>query len=128
MSGGDGDRRVRIGTLADLVANGRLVEAVDGREVVVLEHAGKLWAYENNCPHLGGPVGEGKLVARVESIVNEDDGSVSEDRFVASDVRLVCPWHGYEYDLKSGVCVADARVRLRAWTVVVEGEVIYVTE
>jgi len=127
MSGAGADRRVRIGTLAELAEHGRLVEAVDGREVVVLEHDGRLWAYENNCPHLGGPVAEGKLVARVESVVNADDGSVIEDRFVAGDVRLVCPWHGYEYDLESGVCVGDPRVRLRAWAVDVEGEEIYVS-
>jgi nitrite reductase/ring-hydroxylating ferredoxin subunit len=127
VSGVKADRRVRIGTLADLASKGRLVETVDGREIVVLEYAGKLRAYENNCPHQGGPVGEGKLVSRVESVVNEDDGSVSEDRFVPSDVRLVCPWHGYEFDFDSGVCAADARIRLRARTVVVDGEEIYVT-
>src|SRR5262249_37883147 len=118
--------RVRIGTLAELAARGRLVEAVDGREVVVIEHAGVLRAYENNCPHLGGPVGEGKLVARVESVVDEEDGGVFEERCVPSDVRLVCPWHGYEFDFQSGACAADARIRLRARSVVVEGQEIYV--
>jgi nitrite reductase/ring-hydroxylating ferredoxin subunit len=127
MTGVQSGDRVLMGTLADLAANGRLLEAVDGREVVVLEHGGELRAYENNCPHLGGPVCEGKIVARVESIVDKADGSVSEDRFVPDEVRLVCPWHGYEYDFDSGLCIGDPRVRLRAWTVVVEGEDIYVT-
>jgi nitrite reductase/ring-hydroxylating ferredoxin subunit len=123
----DGVNRVRIGTLADLAASGRLIEAIDGREVVVIEHAGELRAYENNCPHLGGPVGEGKLVARVESVVDDEDGGVWEERFVPSDVRLVCPWHGFEFDFDTGVCAADARIRLRSRSVVVEGEDIYVT-
>jgi nitrite reductase/ring-hydroxylating ferredoxin subunit len=118
---------MRVGTLADLAANGRLIHVVDDLEIAVLEYAGELRAYENNCPHLGGPVCEGKFVARVESIIDEDDGSVIEDRFVSGDVRLVCPWHGYEYDFASGRCIADARIGLRAWSVAVEGEEIYVS-
>jgi pyruvate oxidase len=37
-------------------------------------------ALDNRCPHQGGPLGEGQL-----------DGE-----------WLICPWHGYEYDPKSG--------------------------
>ena len=34
--------------------------------------------------------------------------------FSETDMHFVCPWHGYEYDLKTGECVADRRLKLQA--------------
>ena len=30
-------------------------------------------------------------------------------------MHFVCPWHGYEYDLKTGECAADRRLRLKSY-------------
>ena len=115
---------VRVGTLADLEGDRRIVAVVEGREVVVLRRDDELHAYENACPHMGGPVCEGKLVPRVEAVVAED-GSVTTERFVHDEMRFACPWHGFEFDLRSGVCVADDRYRLRRWTVELRGDEVY---
>lgn len=116
---------VRVGTLADLDGDRRIVATVDGHEVVVVRWDGELYAYENSCPHVGGPVCEGKLVPRVEAVV-ADDGSVTTERFVYGEWRFACPWHGFEFDLKSGVCAADPRYRLRRWTVELRGDEVHV--
>jgi nitrite reductase/ring-hydroxylating ferredoxin subunit len=42
-------------------------------------------------------------------------------------VNFVCPWHGYEYDIKTGECAADRRLRLKSYKVVRRGDEIYVT-
>jgi nitrite reductase (NADH) small subunit len=108
---------VHIGEYAELERGGRIVAEVEGREIVAFALDGELFAYENYCPHLGGPVGEGKLIPHVEAVLDED-GSVIREQFVPGEMRLVCPWHGFEFDVKSGRCTADGRCRLRRWEVV----------
>ena len=46
--------------------------------------------------------------------------------FPADEVHFVCPWHGYEYDLKTGECAADRKLKLKSFEVVRRGEDIYV--
>ncbi len=104
--------RVQVGDVDELVARGRLVVSVDGVEVAVFLGRSGPVAYENTCPHLGGPVGNGRIVPRVAAVLDET-GAVLEERFAPEDVRLVCPWHGFEFDLETGVCPVDKRYRLR---------------
>ena len=47
-------------------------------------------------------------------------------RFASDQVHFVCPWHGYEYDLRTGECAADRRLKLKTYEVVRRGEDIYV--
>ena len=37
-------------------------------------------------------------------------------------MHFVCPWHGYEYDLKTGECVGDRKLKLRKFEVVKRGD------
>ena len=45
--------------------------------------------------------------------------------WIEGDV-VVCPWHGYEYDLKTGECIGDRKQKLRRYEVIRRGEDIYV--
>ena len=47
-------------------------------------------------------------------------------KFSEEQVNFVCPWHGYEYDIKTGECAADRRLRLRKYNVVRRGDEIFV--
>jgi nitrite reductase (NADH) small subunit len=38
----------------------------------------------------------------------------------------VCPWHGYEYDIRTGEFVGDRRQKLRSYQVAQKGESVYV--
>jgi nitrite reductase/ring-hydroxylating ferredoxin subunit len=74
--------------------------------VVVVRHAGQLYALSATCTHAGGPLDEGKLV---------DDGCIR------------CPWHGSTFRLASGEVVrGPASVAEPRWDVKAEDGRLYV--
>ena len=36
-------------------------------------------------------------------------------------MHFVCPWHGMEYDMKTGECVSDRKMKLRSYKVLRKG-------
>ena len=82
-------------------------------------------AYSNFCLHQGGPACEGLTIARVEERLRPDKTSLGLF-FSDTEMHFVCPWHGYEYDMKTGECVSDRRLKLRKYDVVQKGDDIYV--
>lgn len=95
----------RVATLEQLEEAPQRV-TVDGRTFLVCESDGEVYAYRNVCPHQHGPVAEGH--------VDLEAGTV------------VCPWHGWEFDLDGGTSVIETGVadRLpRAETRIEDGDV-----
>jgi nitrite reductase/ring-hydroxylating ferredoxin subunit len=105
----DGERRI--------VVSGR-------HEVGVFFKDGEYYAYSNYCVHAGGPACEGLIINQVIDVI-ADDRTYRGQTFT-DEVHFACPWHGYEYDLKTGECVADRKLKLRKYDVVRRGEDIYV--
>jgi nitrite reductase/ring-hydroxylating ferredoxin subunit len=105
----DGDRRI--------VTAGR-------REIGVFLKDGKFYAYSNTCLHQGGPACEGLLINNVVDIINSD--RTYQGQTFGDELHFVCPWHGWEYDIKTGECVGDRKLRLRKYDVVTRGDEIYV--
>jgi nitrite reductase/ring-hydroxylating ferredoxin subunit len=118
-------REHRVGAVADFAGGTRKLIDVDGVEVGVIEYEGAFYAYANVCPHQGGPVCEGLILGRVEADVDAA-GRVGPGRFSRERIHLICPWHGVEYDLRTGVCSSDRRWQLEPYEVVRRGEEIYV--
>jgi nitrite reductase/ring-hydroxylating ferredoxin subunit len=116
---------IRVGHVSDLVDGQRLLVTLDGRDVFVFERDGRLHAFENMCRHMGGPVGEGNLIGKVEAVL-DDNGALVRERFSTTEIHLVCPWHGWEYDIETGECAANRRIKLRRYEAVQRGEDIYV--
>jgi len=117
----------KVGTEDELRSgSGRRIVNIEGREVGVFAIDGELYAYESRCPHQGGPVCRGMVTHRVEGVVGPD-GALVEERYASETANLVCPWHGFEFDLKSGECVADPRFRLRRYQVLARDGDVYVT-
>ena len=117
----------RLGDTADFEAAGRTLVRVGDRELAVFAVDGAWYAYENRCPHAGGPVCQGRILPRVEIDVDEE-GHVGELRFSEEDFHLVCPWHGWEFDLRSGLSVSDpGRRRLRRFQVEEREDGLYVS-
>ncbi len=114
-----------VGKASDFDAGTCRLVAAGGREIGVRTHGGQFFAYENRCLHQGGPVCEGLIVNRVEEVVGSG-GELVEQRFSEAHVHLVCPWHGFEYDLRTGVLAADPQRRLRSYEVVRRGDEVYV--
>jgi len=96
----------------------------DRIEVGVYRHAGAFYAYRNHCAHQGGPACEGIIMHKVEDVLGPD--RTWHGQKFGDEVHFVCPWHGYEYDLRTGECAADRRLKLKSYSVVQRGEDIYV--
>ena len=92
----------------------------------VIRAKGKLHAFLNICPHQGGPVCEGMLIHRVEEIIAEDK-TYHGMRFNEDDLNLVCPWHGWEFNVETGLCAGDGKHALRRFPVTEKDGKIYVT-
>ena len=89
---------IMVGELSEFAEGGYRVLRVDTFEFGVFRQGDRVVAYENYCPHDGGPVCQGKVIPRVEEELGPDQTSRGL-RF--SDKRnIVCPWHGWEFDIE----------------------------
>ena len=94
-------------------------------EVGVFKEKGEYYAYSNFCLHQGGPACEGLTIAKVEEKIMPDKTSRGL-YFSETELHFVCPWHGMEYDMKTGECVSDRKMKLRKYKIVQKGDDIYV--
>ena len=95
-------RFVTVARVED-VPLGSVVRVEAGEEEIALAHVdGEFYATQGACIHLQGPLGEGRV----------------------DDHVLTCPWHGWQYDLRTGENEFDRAIRLRTYPVQVrDGEV-----
>ena len=117
---------VRVGDLATFENPGRKVVEVAGIEVCVFRLGDEFFAYENKCPHLEGPVCQGKLLPLTTEDVQKD-GTSNGRVFSKTQMNVVCPWHGFEFDIRTGTHPMDSRVRLRRIPVKVRDGAVYVS-
>jgi nitrite reductase/ring-hydroxylating ferredoxin subunit len=101
---------------ADEIAPGeRKLVSVRGRDVVVFNVKGEYFALLDRCPHQGGSLCRGKLVGLVES------DAPGRYRYHRMGEIIRCPWHGWEFDLRTGKSWCDpARVWTKAYPSSVE--------
>jgi nitrite reductase (NADH) small subunit len=118
-------REIHVGSTADFEGGRRRMLVVNGREIVVLRHEDRFYAYENVCLHMGGPVAEGVLIPKVEAILG-DGGVQLGERFNSDEMHIVCPWHGWEYDLETGEFMGDRRRKLRKFETQRRGDDVYI--
>ena len=94
---------VTVAKAADVpVGKAVYVEAARVALAVFNLGGGRFRAVTPLCPHEDGPLAEGWLEAD----------------------NVVCPWHGYDFDLTTGRCNVDASLSVGVYeTRVVDGEV-----
>jgi nitrite reductase/ring-hydroxylating ferredoxin subunit len=84
---------------ADEVAPGTVVTVHAGETPVALARVGdEFYATQHACMHMHGPLGAGRL----------------------EEHRLSCPWHGWQYDVRTGENEFDRAIRLETYEVRVE--------
>ena len=98
-----------VASLEQLRRDGAVVARVGGREIGVVLDGDQPKAIRNRCPHMGAPLCLGTVRER-------EAGTPGSYRFEGRRV-LHCPWHGWEFDLDSGVCPDDARMRAAVYPV-----------
>lgn len=114
-------RSVVVAHGGDVPEGGRYVVAIDDDlRIGIFRFHGALYAYENACPHQGGPVCQGRLVDGVTERLDEHRHSLGL-AFDKDDPHIVCPWHGFEYRIKTGEHPGAPRFRLRAFEVFEQG-------
>ena len=96
--------RRRAASLDELEAKGRLVVAVEGHTICLIEEEGEVFAIDNRCPHMGFPLHRGSV----------------------SDGILTCHWHHARFDLCTGGTFDQWADELRRFPVEVEDGEIYV--
>jgi nitrite reductase/ring-hydroxylating ferredoxin subunit len=116
---------VEIGGLSEIADGDYRIFAVGALEIGIFRRGETLVAYENRCPHFGGPVCQGKMIPQTEEMIMPDKTSRGV-RF-SPRMNIICPWHGYEFDIETGRHPGDRNVRLRPVPVSVRDSRVYVT-
>ena len=116
---------VFVAKLSELPDGERRIVAHHGLEIGVFHWGGQFYAYQNLCVHQGGPACEGIIMHKVEDVLAPDKTWLRQT-FSENDAHFVCPWHGYEYDIKTGECAGNRKLRLQSYEVVRRGQEIYV--
>jgi nitrite reductase/ring-hydroxylating ferredoxin subunit len=113
-----------VGKASDIKEGDRKVVNAGKREIGIFHKGGAFYAYSNTCLHQGGPACEGMISQNVVDVIDKD--GLYQGQTYGDETHFVCPWHGYEYDIKTGECVGDRKLKLRKYDVVRRGEDIYV--
>ena len=102
----------------DELPKGEMRTVMHGDTPVVVAHtdAGEYYALRGYCAHQGAMLGGGRLTWLTSS---SEDGGYELSR--GAEI-LRCPWHSFEYDVVTGRCLTDPRLRLRTYPVGVEGD------
>jgi 3-phenylpropionate/trans-cinnamate dioxygenase ferredoxin subunit len=86
--------------------------AIGEREIVVFHVAGEYFALLDRCPHQGGHLADGVLCGLVQA------SEPGRYRYSRPGEFVRCPWHGWEFDLRTGKSVFNPdRVRTRRYQV-----------
>jgi len=98
-------QEILVGPEEEIPEGERKIVQTDGLSIGVFHHKGNWYAVRNQCLHHGGPVATGKL---------EGD-------------NLICPWHGYTYNVTNGQLLIDPGARLDMYAVVVRDREVYLS-
>jgi nitrite reductase/ring-hydroxylating ferredoxin subunit len=90
---------IKVADITELQPGQCKVVQAGERELALANVDGKFHCVDNVCPHRGGPLGEGNL-----------DGTV-----------ITCPWHGWRFDVCTGVSPVIPTAKVDKFDVVVEG-------
>jgi nitrite reductase/ring-hydroxylating ferredoxin subunit len=104
-----------VAKAADIEEGGHIVVDINGRSVGIFHVDGEWYGLLNHCPHRGGPMCEGLVVSYLEA------DKPGEFRYDPGRKLLECPWHGWEFDLRTGQSYFDPlRTRIRPYPVSVQ--------
>lgn len=95
---------IKVAGRREIPDGGAIVVEAGGRKVALFNSGGSYYAIDDACRHLGGSLGAGDVYG----------------------TRVVCPLHGWEYDVTTGASVDDPEMRVACFTVTVEGDDVFI--
>ena len=110
--------RYVVGTVDEIQPGTRKIVDAGGRSIGVFNVNGEYFAVLNRCPHQGGPLCKGNT----HGLLRAD--APGEYHYSRPGEILRCPWHGWEFDIRTGQSFCDpAKINLRSYPVeVAEGQ------
>jgi nitrite reductase/ring-hydroxylating ferredoxin subunit len=103
-----------VGTVDEIAPGTKKIVDVGGRSVGVYNINGEYFALLNRCPHQSGPLCKGNTHGFLKS------GAVGEYEYSRPGEIVRCPWHGWEFDVRTGQSWFDpVQVRVRRYNVTV---------
>ena len=107
-----------IGKVEEIPIGERKIVEINGRSIGVFNVNGEFYALLNRCPHAGAEL----CLGTITGLRQADKPGGYEYSRAGEIVR--CPWHGWEFDIKTGQSWFDPnRVRVRPYRVTVESDV-----
>lgn len=107
-----------VGSVADFPEGTHRVVKVGRREIGIFNVGGEFHGLPNLCPHQTGPLCEGKPPLGTLASGKETGWKFE---WVHDGEIVACPWHGLEYNVTTGQCIAYPNIGLRHYEMVVEG-------
>ena len=90
---------VKIADQSELPSAGEAKEFEHGDKVICIANVnGTISAMDNVCLHMGGPLGQG----------------------IVESNKVVCPWHGWQWDPKTGQAGHNPSVHVAIYPIKVE--------
>lgn len=104
-----------VARAADLPPGSRKRVSIESRDIVVLNIKGELFALSDKCPHKGASLSGGLLTGLVRS------SGPGDYQYERKGEILRCPWHQWEFDVRTGRSYCDPRrMRLMQFPVAIE--------
>jgi nitrite reductase/ring-hydroxylating ferredoxin subunit len=101
-----------VATVSEIAPGQRKLVTVRGRQIAVFNLGGEFYGLFNRCPHQGGPMCEGLMAGLIEA------DQPGQYRYSRAGEIIRCPWHGWEFDIRTGQSYCDpAKVNLRTYPV-----------
>ena len=122
----DRGERVVVGRVEEIPPGERaIVTPFRGRAGIgVFNVEGTFYALRNLCPHKLGPLCMGRVSGQV--VAGAPPSTYAPCLDIVRDGAIVrCPWHLWEFEIATGRCLADPRMRVKTYPVAIEkGEVV----
>jgi nitrite reductase (NADH) small subunit len=112
-----------VARLDDLAADRGFVVEIGGRRIGLFRIGDDVFGLHGVCPHQGGPVGSGGIFPNVCGTVENERLREWHD---GENAVVACPWHGWEFDIRTGRCLGDPTRGLLTYEVDVRGGDVFV--
>lgn len=106
-----------VGDISEFPEGSHKVVKAGRREIGVFNVGGEFYGLPNVCPHQTGPLCETEKLSGTLASREENDWSLE---WIHDGEVIACPWHGLEYHVPTGQCIAYPNVKLRRYEVIVE--------
>ncbi|MQA02834.1 MAG: Rieske 2Fe-2S domain-containing protein [Streptosporangiales bacterium] len=106
--------------VSELPPGTRRVVSVGDTQIGVFNVAGEFYALRNRCPHKGGALCEGPITGTTLPTSNRTY------TYGRSGEIVRCAWHGWEFEIATGVAIVDPRIRTKSYPVTVDDDQVVV--